>query len=51
MEAEKPNPAIFEAAFDALGVRPAEAVHVGDDRRQDSVNMSCCLGAMLMFDV
>ena len=37
MEAEKPNPAIFEAAFDALGVRPAEAVHVGDDRRQDSI--------------
>ncbi|CAK0787258.1 hypothetical protein CVIRNUC_010476 [Coccomyxa viridis] len=35
VEAEKPNPAIFEAAFDALGVQPAEAVHVGDDRRND----------------
>jgi putative hydrolase of the HAD superfamily len=27
---EKPDPAIFLAALDALGVRPAEALHVGD---------------------
>ncbi len=31
----KPSPRIFEAALDALGVRPAEAVHVGDLRRTD----------------
>lgn len=33
--AEKPNPVIFEAAFNALGVAPEEAIHVGDDRRND----------------
>ena len=27
---EKPDPAIFRAALDALGVRPAEALYVGD---------------------
>ena len=31
--AEKPNPVIFEAALQELGVQPAETVHVGDDRR------------------
>ena len=30
---EKPNPIIFERACQELGVLPAEAVHVGDDRR------------------
>jgi FMN phosphatase YigB (HAD superfamily) len=33
--AEKPSPVIFEAAVSQLGVSPAEAVHVGDDRRND----------------
>lgn len=33
--AEKPNPVIFEAALQDLGVRPSEVVHVGDDRRND----------------
>ncbi|CAL5229453.1 g12778 [Coccomyxa viridis] len=33
--AEKPNPVIFEAALQKLGVQPAETVHVGDDRRND----------------
>lgn len=32
---EKPNPIIFEAACQELGVLPEEAVHVGDDRRND----------------
>jgi FMN phosphatase YigB (HAD superfamily) len=31
----KPSPQIFEAALDALGVPPAEALHVGDLRRTD----------------
>lgn len=33
--AEKPNPAIFSAACEFLGVQENEAVHVGDDRRND----------------
>jgi Haloacid dehalogenase-like hydrolase len=33
--AEKPNPMIFLKACDFLGVKPEEAVHVGDDRRND----------------
>lgn len=28
--AEKPNPAIFRAALDALGIEPADALYVGD---------------------
>ena len=31
--AEKPNPTIFLKACELLGVKPEEAVHVGDDRR------------------
>ncbi|KAJ6852499.1 rhythmically expressed protein isoform X1 [Iris pallida] len=33
--AEKPNPTIFLKACDLLGVKPEEAVHIGDDRRND----------------
>ncbi|KAH7404898.1 hypothetical protein KP509_15G049100 [Ceratopteris richardii] len=33
--AEKPNPAIFSAACELLGVHEQDAVHVGDDRRND----------------
>nr|CAD1833447.1 unnamed protein product [Ananas comosus var. bracteatus] len=33
--AEKPNPTIFLKACEFLGVEPEEAVHVGDDRRND----------------
>ena len=33
--AEKPNPVLFLAACEALGVRPEHVVHVGDDRRND----------------
>jgi REG-2-like HAD superfamily hydrolase len=33
--AEKPNPTIFLKACEFLGVKPEEAVHIGDDRRND----------------
>jgi putative hydrolase of the HAD superfamily len=33
--AAKPDPAIFHAALDALGVQPEEAVHVGDSLQAD----------------
>ncbi|EPS70560.1 hypothetical protein M569_04202, partial [Genlisea aurea] len=35
VEAEKPNPVIFLKACELLGVHPEDAVHVGDDRRND----------------
>eukprot|EP00882_Tetradesmus_deserticola_P006793 GHRQ01007152.1.p1 GENE.GHRQ01007152.1~~GHRQ01007152.1.p1 ORF type:complete len:293 (+),score=101.96 GHRQ01007152.1:173-1051(+) len=35
VQAEKPNPVIFETALQQLGLRPGEVVHVGDDRRND----------------
>lgn len=35
VHAEKPNPVIFAAACDALGLPPEQCVHVGDDRRND----------------
>ncbi|KAI4965117.1 hypothetical protein ZWY2020_057437 [Hordeum vulgare] len=33
--AEKPNPTIFLKACELLDVKPEEAVHIGDDRRND----------------
>ncbi len=35
--AEKPDPAIFVAALERAGVKPSEAVHVGDQPRSDLV--------------
>ncbi|KAI9082031.1 hypothetical protein K1719_035956 [Acacia pycnantha] len=35
VEAEKPNPTIFLKACELLGVKPEDAVHIGDDRRND----------------
>ena len=37
---EKPDPAIFVAALERAGVKPAEAVHVGDQPRSDLVGAS-----------
>lgn len=28
-----PNPLVFEAACQQLGIEPAEAIHVGDERK------------------
>jgi putative hydrolase of the HAD superfamily len=35
VQSEKPQPAIFHAALDRAGVRPAEALHVGDSLHAD----------------
>ena len=35
VRAEKPNPIIFHKACELLQVEPHEAIHVGDDRRND----------------
>lgn len=32
---EKPNPLLFHQACEALEVRPEQAIHVGDDRKND----------------
>ncbi len=43
---EKPNPAIFHRACDRLGVRPEDAVHVGDSEEHDvaGARAAGCLG-------
>jgi len=46
---EKPHRAIFEAAVAALGVAPAEVVHVGDSPREDVEGARAAgLGALLL---
>jgi putative hydrolase of the HAD superfamily len=44
----KPDPSIFEHAFDSMGIRPADAVYVGDSYEADycgavGVGMTCYL--------
>ena len=48
---EKPNPIIFEAACQELGVLPEEAVHVGDDRRYSCslLPLSLLLSVVALF--
>lgn len=36
VELEKPDPAIFVLACEVAGVRPGEAVHIGDDAEKDA---------------
>jgi putative hydrolase of the HAD superfamily len=45
---EKPHPAIFERALDALGRRPEEVLHVGDRVRED-VEGALALGLEAML--
>ncbi len=47
----KPEPAIFEAALDHLGLRPAEVVHVGDDLRADVAGSKALGLRAVWFDV
>ncbi|EIE20438.1 HAD-superfamily hydrolase [Coccomyxa subellipsoidea C-169] len=51
--AEKPNPLIFEIACQQLGVEPEEAVHIGDDRRNDitGARSAGCHAWLWGFDV
>ena len=47
--AEKPNPAIFQAALERAGVLPEEALHVGDQHRSDVLGaQSVGMHAVLM---
>jgi HAD superfamily hydrolase (TIGR01509 family) len=46
---EKPDPAIFRAALDALAVRPEEALYVGDLYQVDVIGARAAgMGAMLL---
>ncbi len=47
----KPEPAIFEAALEHLGLRPAEAVHVGDDLEADVAGSKALGLRAVWFDV
>lgn len=47
--AEKPDPRIFRFALDRLGVRPEEAIHVGDQYHGDVVGARAAgMGAVLL---
>ncbi len=47
----KPEPAIFEAALDHLGLRPTEVVHVGDDLEADVAGSKGLGFRAVWFDV
>ena len=48
--ARKPDPAIFEAALELAGVRPDEALHVGDTREEDVEGASAAGIRSLLID-
>jgi FMN phosphatase YigB (HAD superfamily) len=48
--ARKPDPAIFEAALELAGVRPGEALHVGDTREEDVEGASAAGIRSLLID-
>ena len=47
----KPHDEAFRAAADALGVSPADLVHVGDDPRADGGGRTCGVTVLLTDDV
>ncbi len=48
--ARKPDPAIFAAALELAGCRPAEAIHVGDTREEDVAGAHAAGIRVLLLD-
>lgn len=48
---EKPHPAIFEAAFESLGVRPGESLYIGDVYSVDYLGATGVGMQAVLFDV